>query len=155
MRSESAMTTKALREKPFELLVAPGLDGAASGELYIDDGDSIEQDKITYVQFDFKNDKLTISGKTDYKAKLDLVIILNQSSSRKAKVNGKDVESKYDASKKCITVSLGSMDMQEMTVELSVSSCSVFFGYAELPGSEENNLSVHRYNMLDNASGTT
>ena len=110
-----------LRTKPFELVIAPGLDGSATGELYIDDGDSLEQDKITDVKLYFKDNKLIVSGKTDYRATLESVIILNQSFDRSAKVNGKDAKTSYDASKKCITVSLGSMDMQEMTVELSVS----------------------------------
>ncbi|ROT40791.1 hypothetical protein SODALDRAFT_307227 [Sodiomyces alkalinus F11] len=38
MRTEGANTTAALREKPFELVVAPGLDGTADGTLLVDDG---------------------------------------------------------------------------------------------------------------------
>ncbi|KAL2754207.1 glycoside hydrolase family 31 protein, partial [Sodiomyces alcalophilus JCM 7366] len=38
MRTERANTTAALREKPFELVVAPGLDGTAEGTLFVDDG---------------------------------------------------------------------------------------------------------------------
>lgn len=124
MRTESAMTTKELRNKPFELIVAPGLDGSAVGELYIDDGDSLKQEKITYLKFDFKDDKMTVTGKAEYTAILESITILNQSSDRSAKINGKTAKSSYDASKKCITISTGSVEMQQMTVELAV-SCSM------------------------------
>uniref|UniRef100_A0A8H7NLK5 Probable alpha/beta-glucosidase agdC n=1 Tax=Bionectria ochroleuca TaxID=29856 RepID=A0A8H7NLK5_BIOOC len=42
LRAESANTTTELRRKGFELLVAPGLDGSASGFLYTDDGVSLD-----------------------------------------------------------------------------------------------------------------
>lgn len=41
LRIESANTTTELRKKSFELLVAPGLDGAAGGTLFVDDGVSL------------------------------------------------------------------------------------------------------------------
>lgn len=37
LHAESANTTTELRKKPFQLLVAPGLDGIASGSLYLDE----------------------------------------------------------------------------------------------------------------------
>lgn len=125
MRTESAYTTKELRNKPFELIVAPGLNKTAHGDLYIDDGDALEQKSITYLTFDFEDDKLTVSGKADYEATLDSIVFLNQSSDRTVKVDGKEVKSTYDAAKKCIIVSTGSVQMKSMKVELSVSSlCS-------------------------------
>ena len=42
------MTTKELREKPIELLVALGKDGTASGKLYLDDGVSETQNDAKY-----------------------------------------------------------------------------------------------------------
>ncbi|KAJ2981858.1 hypothetical protein NUW58_g6585 [Xylaria curta] len=47
VRAESALTTTALRTKPFELIVAVGRDGRASGSLHVDDGISIVQRRIT------------------------------------------------------------------------------------------------------------
>lgn len=60
LRTESANTTTELREKGFELFVAPGLDGTARGSLYVDDGVSLDggPDK-TEVSFAFSGGKLT------------------------------------------------------------------------------------------------
>jgi len=66
MRNESAMTTKALREKPFHILIAPDADGNASGQLYLDDGDSIDQDEISWISMSWSNNTLTVDGTFDY-----------------------------------------------------------------------------------------
>ncbi|KAF7592271.1 hypothetical protein BBP40_000402 [Aspergillus hancockii] len=63
VRSSSAMTTTELREKSFELIVAPGLDGTASGSLYLDDGDSQEQKATLEVEFKYRKGTLRIDGK--------------------------------------------------------------------------------------------
>ncbi|KAI1758951.1 glycoside hydrolase family 31 protein [Hypoxylon sp. FL1150] len=42
LRIESANTTAELRQKNFQLIVAPGLDGKAAGSLYLDDGESLD-----------------------------------------------------------------------------------------------------------------
>jgi alpha-glucosidase len=68
MRTKSAMTTKALRQKPFHILIAPDADGKAQGELYLDDGDSIEQNAISLIEFSWADNVLSVSGKFDYKA---------------------------------------------------------------------------------------
>lgn len=66
LRNESAMTTTALREKDFELLVPLGSDGTASGQLYLDDGGSLEQSATTLVQFSYADGTLTATGTFDY-----------------------------------------------------------------------------------------
>lgn len=66
LRAESAMTTKELREKDFELLVAPGRDGTASGQLYIDDGVSLEQAATSLVTFSYANGTLIVDGSFDF-----------------------------------------------------------------------------------------
>ena len=60
LRNGGAKTTTALREGGFELLVAPGLDGRAEGELYLDDGVSLDggPDK-TRVKFSFDGERVT------------------------------------------------------------------------------------------------
>lgn len=65
-RANSANTTKALREQPIVLLVAPAADGTAKGSLYLDDGESIEQPSATLVEFSFANGKLTTTGQFGY-----------------------------------------------------------------------------------------
>lgn len=45
LRVESANTTAELRKKSFELVVAPGLEGAAAGTLFVDDGVSLDGGK--------------------------------------------------------------------------------------------------------------
>lgn len=62
MRIESANTTRALRDKPFELLVAPGSDGSASGSLYLDDGESLEQAGTSEIKFTLSGSTLTAAG---------------------------------------------------------------------------------------------
>ncbi|KAF4614427.1 hypothetical protein D9613_003527 [Agrocybe pediades] len=63
LRENSTMTTTQLRQTDFELVVAPDLDGNASGELYVDDGESITPPSSTSVSFNFKNGKLTVTGR--------------------------------------------------------------------------------------------
>lgn len=68
LRTESAMTTTELRDKNFSLLIALGRDGKASGQLYIDDGVSLEQNATTFVQFSYADGKLVAGGTFDYGA---------------------------------------------------------------------------------------
>lgn len=66
LRAESAMTTAALREKDFELVIAPGRDGTASGQLYVDDGVSLEQAATTLARFSYAEGKLVVEGEFGY-----------------------------------------------------------------------------------------
>jgi len=65
-RISSAPTTAALRKIDFELIVAIGSDGKASGELYLDDGLSLVQKSTTHVAFTFDGRTLKIRGKFGY-----------------------------------------------------------------------------------------
>ena|ERR1700722_5264693 len=62
LRLNGSMTTKALRGIDFELVVAPGLDGKAAGELYVDDGESLKQTGVTEVKMTYENGKLAVRG---------------------------------------------------------------------------------------------
>ena len=67
-RSESAMTTTALREKDFDLTIAPDANGEAKGSLYLDDGISVEQKATTEIEFEYSQGKFVMKGKFDYDA---------------------------------------------------------------------------------------
>ncbi|KAK6823973.1 maltase-glucoamylase sucrase-isomaltase lysosomal acid alpha-glucosidase [Aspergillus parasiticus SU-1] len=82
IRSSSAMTTTELREKSFQLIIAPGLDGTASGSLYLDDGDSLEQKATLEVEFEYRRGVLHIDGKFELHASLvESVTLLGQGKS--------------------------------------------------------------------------
>lgn len=66
LRSDGANTTTALRELDFNLVIAPGLDGKASGSLYLDDGVSITQSATSMIEFTYDGTALTMSGTFGY-----------------------------------------------------------------------------------------
>lgn len=72
LRAESANTTTELRKKDFVLLVAPNATNQASGSLYLDEGDAIEQPETSLIDFSYDNGELKISGSFGYQT--DLVI---------------------------------------------------------------------------------
>ncbi|KAE8148210.1 putative alpha/beta-glucosidase agdC [Aspergillus avenaceus] len=80
VRSSGAMTTVELRERSLELLIAPGLDGTASGSLYLDDGDSLKQDATLEVNFEYRDGKLRVNGKFDFhvNVKVESVTLMGQ-----------------------------------------------------------------------------
>ena len=65
-RMDSANTTKALRQQDFYILVAPAADGSASGRLYLDEGEKIEQPGVSEIEFTFKGGKFSASGSFGY-----------------------------------------------------------------------------------------
>ncbi|KAL5118895.1 hypothetical protein ACEQ8H_003218 [Pleosporales sp. CAS-2024a] len=101
-RANSANTTKALRKEDFVLLVAPGADGSAKGSLYLDDGESMEQQGISEIEFSFENGKFTSTGSFGYSPQsgesvtVSKVTILGQESGGK--------RGSLDAEKKTIDV---------------------------------------------------
>ncbi len=66
LRIQSANTTAALRQEDFNIVVAPGLDGKATGSLYLDDGDSLVQASTSNIQFTYANSALHMSGRYGY-----------------------------------------------------------------------------------------
>lgn len=92
-RVESANTTTALREKGFNIVVAPGLDGKAEGSLYLDDGVSVVQDAVSEIDFEYDNGKFSMSGTFEYDAgnvNIERITVLGV----EGKTDG--VEAKYD-----------------------------------------------------------
>lgn len=61
-RVNGANTTTALRDVDFELLVAPDGDGNASGSLYLDDGESVEQSGTSEIEFSFDGTTIKMHG---------------------------------------------------------------------------------------------
>lgn len=95
LRVTSANTTAELRRKDFELLIPLGEDCTASGELFIDDGESIEQSGVTQVTFKYANGEVSVDGKfeKDLAVKISKITLLGGGG--KAKRDGKrsvDVE---------------------------------------------------------------
>ena len=66
MRNASGYTTTEVRKQPFSLIVAPDRNGNASGGLYLDDGDSIEQAATSEIEFSYSNGVLEITGSFGY-----------------------------------------------------------------------------------------
>ncbi|KAH6884189.1 glycoside hydrolase, family 31 [Thelonectria olida] len=62
LRVSSANTTEELRKKDFELIIPVGKSGKAEGELYIDDGVSVEQKSYSHVTFRYRHGELKIAG---------------------------------------------------------------------------------------------
>jgi alpha-glucosidase len=114
LRAQSAMTTTALRKKDFEFIVAPDIQGEASGSLYIDDGESINPASFTNVNLRFKDGKLEISGVFGYKpsgVNISLVRFLNVSSQPEGVlVDGKHIDGSgysYNPLTKVLDVEIG------------------------------------------------
>lgn len=68
LRAEGGLTTTQVRTKPFELIVAPDREGKASGKLYLDDGDSIEQAATSEIEFSYEDGVLQVTGSFEYTA---------------------------------------------------------------------------------------
>ncbi|KAF5004620.1 hypothetical protein FDECE_8895 [Fusarium decemcellulare] len=100
-RIESANTTTALREKGFNIVIAPGLDGRAHGSLYLDDGESLVQDAVSEIDFEYANGKFSMTGSFEYDAGvgIEAITVLGVKSKPKG---AKDAD--YDAKNKKLTL---------------------------------------------------
>ncbi|KAF2161915.1 glycoside hydrolase family 31 protein [Zasmidium cellare ATCC 36951] len=101
-RVASANTTKALRTKGFNIVIAPGLDGTAEGSLYLDDGESLVQDAVSEIDFKYAEGKLRISGTFEYDAGvgIEVITLLGVEDGQQRDVEGAE----YDAEGKKTTV---------------------------------------------------
>lgn len=125
LRAQSAMTTKQLRTHDFEFVVAPGMDGTAQGQLYVDDGVSIIQPKTTEVKMTYKNGIFTVNGKFGFQTgvKASVVRFLGvKKAPTVVMVNFKVVgqgQVSYDAQNQVLDVNVGLNFTQGFTVHIS------------------------------------
>ena len=68
LRAESANTTTELRKQDFVIWIAPNSTGQAYGTLYLDDGDSIEQNGTSSIEFTYDNGEFSMTGDFGYEA---------------------------------------------------------------------------------------
>lgn len=89
LRIKSAMTTTLLRQQDFEMLVPLAADGTASGELYLDDGESLEQSGVTIISFRYEDGMLTASGEFGYETSVRIakVTVLGSSGGNSVSVD--------------------------------------------------------------------
>lgn len=118
------MTTTELRKKDFEIVVAPGTDGKASGRLYVDDGESIEQHAVTDIAFTYSHNELSAKGSFAYKTGVNvgkLSFLGVQKAVKKVVVDGKTVAAanvKWDQTTKALSVAVSIPLTKGFTVEL-------------------------------------
>lgn len=107
LRAQGANTTTELRKQDFEILVAPGLNGTASGALYVDDGVSLTQQGVTYVSFVFDANTLSMTGSYEYNVGVNIsrIIVLGMSAAPQSVAwNGNELAVTYNASSQVVTV---------------------------------------------------
>jgi alpha-glucosidase len=83
VRVKSGMTTTEVREQNFELLVPVGADGSATGQLYLDDGVSLQQQGTTLITFKYKRGVLTARGSFGYGTKVKITKVTVIGANRK------------------------------------------------------------------------
>ncbi|KAF8592469.1 glycoside hydrolase family 31 protein [Ramaria rubella] len=123
LRIESAMTTVQLRTKDFNIVVAPGPNGTATGSLYLDDGVSLVQKEVTEATFEYANSKLTVDGQFGFETSVGFaqVTFLNVAEMRAVTLNGNVLASRdvtYDANSKVLTAKVNVPISKAFTVEL-------------------------------------
>ncbi|KAK0258364.1 hypothetical protein LTR35_018165 [Friedmanniomyces endolithicus] len=76
LRAKSANTTTELRKQDFSIVIAPSLNGTASGSLYLDDGVSIEQAATSCIDFSYDaSGHFAMTGSFGYEAGVSITSI--------------------------------------------------------------------------------
>ena len=97
---EPALTIRDARQTPWALLAALGSDGTASGQLYLDDGESLHPDATLNVDFEASRSSVRVSagGGWEEANPLTNVTILGISNEPSfVSFNGQQVPADYDA----------------------------------------------------------
>ena len=97
LRASGAMTTAALRNTSFEILVAIGADGKATGSLYVDDGVSLDPPSSTQISFEYANGILEVKGSFEYPIGVNVSTVRFlgvQKTPKRVLFNGKDSEAR-------------------------------------------------------------
>lgn len=118
LRKGDAMTTVENAKLPFEIRVFPDAQGKASGELYVDDGISLEPKGFADLQFTFNGGKLRISGNCGYPVRIASVVVAGQKQKRNCNVNGQAKPADFNAQSGTLTVNVDLNVDREMTIEL-------------------------------------
>ena len=125
LRIASANTTTTLRTKDFSILVAPGLDGSAGGNLYLDDGNSLVQGSTSDISFAFDGSVLRMTGSFGYDPHVGVaqVIFLGQRAAPSGcQVNGVSVgpsQIEYNQTSNSLTVVANATLMENLEVKLA------------------------------------
>ncbi|KAJ7778724.1 alpha-glucosidase [Mycena maculata] len=125
LRAQSTMTTTELRQTDFEFVVAPGTDGTAAGQLYVDDGVSLTQAAETQVTMNFTRSTFTVAGSFGFDTGVNTtrVRFLNVGKvPTTVRLNGKAVSAQalsYNQATKVLDVTVGLPLAQGFTVALN------------------------------------
>jgi len=75
LRANSSNTTTELRTQDFSIIIAPSKNGTASGNLYLDDGDSLVQAATSYINFSYSGGVFYMTGTFGYSAGVSITSV--------------------------------------------------------------------------------
>lgn len=104
---EPALTIRDARRTPWALLAALSSDGTASGQLYLDDGESLHPEATLDVDFEASGSSLRVSANGDWEeanplANVTILGVFNEPST--VSFNGQQVPADYDVSSQALFV---------------------------------------------------
>lgn len=102
LRVTGANTTTELRKKDFYLAVAPNSQSKATGSLYLDDGESLNQGAISDIEFSWDGETLASNGTYVYNPGVQIAYVLLLGANGTEKAEG--YESTYQAANQTVTI---------------------------------------------------
>lgn len=106
-QQEALMTTSQCRNSSWSIIAALDVNGAATGNLYLDDGESIDPAETTLVDFTAADSALYASPRGMYKdtnALANVTVLGVRSAPGNVSLNGASVPFNYDASGKILSL---------------------------------------------------